>query len=52
MKSADAIHLASAIRMDCHYFMTHDQGFPIGHTTEGVQVVRPQPVWQESLFEQ
>lgn len=52
MSAADALHLAAAIRLDADYFMTHDKGFPIGQNVEGVQVVRPDVVWQESLLKQ
>ena len=48
-RSADALHLAAALRARCDYFMTHDQGFPIGMTVEGMEVSRPDIVWQETL---
>ncbi|MEU9884852.1 PIN domain-containing protein [Sphaerisporangium sp. NPDC051017] len=49
-KSADALHLAAALRARAHYFMTHDEGFPIGTVIDGVEVIRPAVVWQETLF--
>lgn len=49
MGGADALHLAAAIRLKCDYLMTQDGGFPIGHTVEGVQVMRPTVVWEEYL---
>jgi hypothetical protein len=48
---ADALHLAAAIRTGCDYLMTHDRGFPLGYTVEGVQVLRPATVWQPDLLE-
>jgi predicted nucleic acid-binding protein len=48
--AADAVHLAVAVDLGCQYLFTHDGGFPIGHTVEGVQVMRPAVVWQESLL--
>lgn len=51
MKSADALHLALAIRLSCDYLMTHDKGFPIGNTIEGVRIMRPKVVWPEPLFD-
>ena len=52
MSAADTLHLAAAVRLNADYFMTHDKGFPIGHNVEGVQVIRPGVVWQESLLKQ
>lgn len=49
---ADATHLAAAVRLQCDYLMTHDEGFPLGHTVGTVQVVRPQEVWAKHLFDQ
>lgn len=49
---ADATHLAAAVRLGCDYLMTHDEGFPLGHTVKTVQVVRPQEVWAKHLFDQ
>lgn len=48
---ADATHLAAAIRLKCDYLMTQDEGFPIGHTVEGVKVMRPAVVWVEHLMD-
>ncbi len=48
---ADATHLAAAVRLGCYYLMTHDEGFPLGHTVNGVQVVRPKVVWLEHLLD-
>ncbi|MFI6582189.1 type II toxin-antitoxin system VapC family toxin [Embleya sp. NPDC050493] len=49
--SADVLHLACAIRLGCDYLMTQDGGFPVGHKIDGVQVIRPRVVWQETLEE-
>lgn len=50
MGAADALHLAAAVRLGCDFLMTHDGGFPHGHAVHGVQVIRPQIVWQETLW--
>lgn len=48
----DGLHLAAAVRARCDYFMTHDEGFPIGQVIDGMKVVRPSVVWQETLFDE
>lgn len=48
---ADAVHLATAVRRGCDYFMALDDGFPFGQAVNGVRVRRPEPVWQPDLFE-
>jgi predicted nucleic acid-binding protein len=48
--AADALHLAVAVRSGSNYLMTHDDGFPVGETIEGVSVIRPRIVWQPTLF--
>jgi predicted nucleic acid-binding protein len=50
-KSADALHLAAAQRARCQFFMTHDEGFPIGQVIDGLQITRPKIVWQETLLD-
>jgi predicted nucleic acid-binding protein len=50
-KSADALHLAAAQRARCQFFMTHDEGFPIGQVIDGFQITRPKIVWQETLLD-
>lgn len=50
--AADATHLAAAIRLGCGYLMTQDGGFPIGHTIEGVEILRPRQVWTPDLFDE
>ena len=49
MGAADAIHLAAAVRLRASHFMTQDNGFPLGHTIDGVEVRRPAVVWQQQL---
>lgn len=50
MSPADALHLAAALRLRADFFMTHDGGFPLGQHVEGLVVMRPDVVWQESLL--
>lgn len=52
MSPADALHLAAAVRLGADHLMTHDGGFPHGHTVDGVLVNRPAVVWPESLLRQ
>jgi predicted nucleic acid-binding protein len=49
--SADALHLAAAVRLNCDYFFTQDSGYPLNHRVEEVKVLSPQVVWQPSLFD-
>lgn len=49
--ATDAMHLAAALRARCSQLMTHDGGYPLGHEIEGVRVMRPQIVWQQTLFD-
>lgn len=51
IRGADATHLAAAIRLGCDYLMTQDEGFPIGHKVDGVEVLRPTEVWARHLFD-
>lgn len=52
LQSADALHLAAAVRLQCDYFFSHDGGFPLDHQVDAVNVQTPRVVWQESLFDQ
>lgn len=52
LAGADAVHLATAVRRGCGYFMALDGNFPFGDTVKGVEILRPQPVWQPHLFEE
>lgn len=49
--AVDAMHLAAAIRANCDYLMTHDNGYPTKQEIEGVTVQRPAVVWAETLFD-
>jgi predicted nucleic acid-binding protein len=49
LRSADAIHLATAVRRGADYFMSHDTGYPLGQTVDGVDVREPSIVWQPTL---
>lgn len=47
--ATDALHLAAALRAKCGYFMTCDEGFPLGQTIDGMKIIRPNIVWPEKL---
>lgn len=49
LRGLDATHLASAVRLNAQYLMTRDEKFPIGRAIHGVKVMRPEPVWNETL---
>lgn len=51
MGSADALHLAAAVRLKCDYFFSHDGGFPLDQSVNDVRVRTPQVVWQPTLFD-
>lgn len=48
---ADAIHLATAVRLRADYFISRDGGFPYGETIESTFVTNPSVVWTPSLFD-
>lgn len=52
MSAADATHLAVAVDLGCDFFFTHDHGFPHGQRVDGVQVMRPEVVWPQTLLDQ
>ncbi len=45
LRTADATHLATAVRLDCDYFMSNDGDFPHGSTLGRTQVTEPTTVW-------
>lgn len=49
LRSADAVHLATATRRRADYFMSYDGGFPFDQTVSGVQVTKPRIVWTPTL---
>lgn len=51
LRSADAIHLATAIRRQATHLMTLDQGFPLGQVVDGVRVSLPEVVWTPTLLD-
>lgn len=51
LRSADAVHLATAILRRASHFMTLDTGFPLGQTVEGVEVSLPRIVWPPTLLD-
>ena len=51
LRGADAVHLATAIRLRANVLLSNDNGYSgcHGQTIEGVQVMKPAVVWQETL---
>jgi predicted nucleic acid-binding protein len=51
LRGADAVHLASAIRLRADVLMSNDGGFASchGQVIDGVRVLKPEVVWQETL---
>lgn len=51
LRGADAVHLATAIRLRADYLISNDNGFSAchGQLIEGVKVIKPEVVWQETL---
>lgn len=49
LRGADATHLAVAIRHSADYFMSTDRRYPYGSTIETVKILRPEPVWHETV---
>ncbi|MEI7055764.1 PIN domain-containing protein [Nocardioides sp. CCNWLW239] len=52
MSAADATHLAVAVDLGCDFFFTYDHGFPHNQSVNGVQVMRPEVVWPQTLLDQ
>ena len=48
---ADAVHLATAVRLRADYFMSRDGGFPYGERIDSTSVLNPQIVWTASLMD-
>jgi hypothetical protein len=48
---ADAVHLATAVRMHADYFMSRDGGFPFGQAIESTTVTIPSIVWTPNLMD-
>jgi predicted nucleic acid-binding protein len=47
---ADAVHLATAVRLRANYFMSRDGGFPYGEVIDDTTLVtHPTAVWTPSL---
>jgi len=51
LRSADAIHLATAIRRRATHLMTLDEGFPLDQVVGGVRVSLPEVVWHPTLLD-
>ena len=51
LRGADAVHLATAIRLRADYLMTNDNGFKRtwDQDIDGVKVIKPKVMWQETL---
>lgn len=47
--AADAVHLATAVRRRCDYFVSTDGAFPYGQRLGETQVVRPQVLWDPTF---
>lgn len=50
LRSADAVHLATAVRRKADYFMSYDEAFPFGEKVNGVAVMKPAVIWQPTLI--
>ena len=48
---ADAVHLATAVRLKADYFMSRDGGFPYGQKIESTMVVNPSVVWTPTFMD-
>lgn len=51
LRSADAIHLATAIYRKATHFMTLDEKFPLDTSVEGVAISGPRIVWTPTLLD-
>lgn len=50
LRGADAVHLATAIRLKCdHFFTFNKRDFPVGTVVGGVGVSLPRVVWEPTL---
>jgi predicted nucleic acid-binding protein len=49
LAGADAVHLATAVREGCRYFMAYDRKYPYGEDVKGVTVMQPAVVWDPQL---
>lgn len=51
LRGADAVHLATAMRLRANYLISNDEGFSRawGRVLDGVRVIKPRVVWQETL---
>lgn len=49
LAGADAVHLATAVRAGCQYFMAYDRKYPYGDDVQGVTVMNPAVVWDPQL---
>ncbi len=46
--AGDAVHLATALRRRCDYFVSNDKAFPYGSTLDHTKIVRPQVLWDST----
>jgi hypothetical protein len=46
---ADAVHLATAVRLHADFFMSRDGGFPYGQKVDTTEVVEPRVIWSPTF---
>lgn len=49
---ADAVHLATAVRMRADFFMSRDGGFPYEQKLDATLITKPRVVWTPTLEDQ
>lgn len=49
LSSADAVHLATAVRRKCNYFVSTDKAFPYDQRLGDTQVMRPGILWDPTI---
>lgn len=49
LRGADATHLATALRYEAEYFMSHDKRFPYGEKIGMTKIIHPAVVWNATI---